>query len=148
MTTLTTLPVPALRSAAAVGRVLRPTGPAHPSAPPRFVSRPMSCEGSAPSDLHGSRLSARGRVAAAMVWLVLAVIAAVPFLRLGDRQVERPAMTTTVVVKPGDTLWALASEVDAAADPRTVIGTIIELNKLRSAADIHPGDRLVVPAAP
>jgi nucleoid-associated protein YgaU len=147
MTTLATLPEPALRPVAAAGRVLGPTRTGQLSAPPRFGSRPMPCEGSTLPDLHGSRLTARGRVAVAMVWLVLAVFAAAPFLRLGDQQVERPAVTTTVVVQPGDTLWALAGEVDAAADPRTVIGTIIELNGLRSAADIRPGDRLVVPAA-
>jgi nucleoid-associated protein YgaU len=151
MTTLTTLPAPPLRPAAAAVRVLRPGVTGYRSTTPRLVSRPRSCEGSAAPDLHGSRLTARGRVVVAVAWLALAVLATAPFLRLGDRQsdqrIERPTVTTTVVVEPGDTLWALAREVDAAADPRTVIGTIIELNGLRSAADIHPGDRLVVPAS-
>jgi nucleoid-associated protein YgaU len=145
MTTLTTLPAPPVRPAAAAVRVLRPTR--HRSGPPRVACRPVPCEGAARPDLHGSRLTARGRVAVAAVWLVLAVLTAVPVVRLGDRQVERPVVTTTpVVVEPGDTLWALAREVDAAADPRAVIKTIIELNGLHSA-DIHPGDRLVVPTS-
>lgn len=145
MTTLTTLPALPLRPAAAAVRVLRP-GTGHRSMTPRLVSRPRSCEDSAPPDLHGSRLTARSRVAVAVAWLALAVLATAPFLRLSDQQIERPTVTTTVVVEQGDTLWALAHEVDAAADPRTVIRTIIELNGLRSAADIRPGDRLVVPA--
>ena len=146
MTTQTTFPVLAGRPAAAAVRGRHPAVTRHRSGP-RLVARPVSCAGSAPPDLIGSRLTGRGRVTVAVVWLMLAGLAAVPFLGLGDRQVEHPAVTTTVVVEPGDTLWALAREVDAAADPRTVIGVIIELNGLGSAADIHPGDRLVVPVS-
>ncbi len=53
--------------------------------------------------------------------------------------------TTTVVVEAGDTMWALAKSLDADADPRVVVDAIVELNELRSAADIHPGNVLVVP---
>jgi nucleoid-associated protein YgaU len=144
MTTLTTLPtrtlpVPALRPAARSVRVIRPARAR------LHAYRSVACEGSAPPDLHGSRLTPRGRAAVGLVWLVLAVLATVPFLRLDGGQDEPPRVTTTVVVEPGDTLWALARKIDAAADPRAVIGSIVELNGLSSGADIHPGDVLVVP---
>jgi nucleoid-associated protein YgaU len=143
MTTLTTLPTrplpAALPPAARSVRAIRPArAPLHPH-------RSVACERSAPADLHGSRLTPRGRAAVGLIWLVLAIVVAVPFLRLDGGQDEPPRATTTVVVEPGDTLWALAREIDAAADPRAVIGSIVELNGLSSGADIHPGDVLVVP---
>jgi nucleoid-associated protein YgaU len=83
----------------------------------------------------------------ALVWLALAAVAVIPMVvRTTSDHIERPMVTTTVVVEPGDSLWALARQVDAAADPRAVISTIVELNGLRSGADIHPGDVLTVPA--
>jgi nucleoid-associated protein YgaU len=83
---------------------------------------------------------------AAAAWLLLAVVAAVPVIRTAGGETDRPPATTTIEVEPGDTLWALAGEIDPVADPRTVVGTIVELNGLRSGADIQPGDVLVVPA--
>jgi nucleoid-associated protein YgaU len=144
LTTLTTLParpvpVPAQRPAARSVRVIRPARAR------LHTHRFVVCERSAPADLHGSRLTPRGRAAVGLVWLVLAVLAAVPVLRLDGGQDELPRVTTTVVVEPGDTLWALAREIDAAADPRAVIDNIVELNGLSPGADIHPGDVLVVP---
>jgi nucleoid-associated protein YgaU len=144
MTTLTTLParpfpVPAQRPAARSVRVVRPARAR------LHTHRSVACERSVPADPDGSRLTSRGRAAVGLVWLVLAVLATVPFLRLDGGQDEPPRVTTTVVVEPGDTLWALAREIDAAADPRAVIHNIVELNGLSPGADIHPGDVLVVP---
>jgi len=96
--------------------------------------------------LHGSGLTLRGRAAVTLVWLLLAVLALIAITQPNGGQNEPPPVTTTVVVDRGDTLWALARDIDAAADPRGLVSTIIELNGLRSGADIHPGDVLVVPA--
>jgi LysM repeat protein len=52
--------------------------------------------------------------------------------------------TTTVVVQGGSSLWAIAQQVDPAADPRAVIAEIKSLNGLTDAV-IHPGQALVVP---
>ncbi len=60
--------------------------------------------------------------------------------------VTPPAVTTTVTVQSGDTLWDLTDGLAPEVDRRVVIGQIIELNGLRSAGDIHPGDVLLVPA--
>ena len=39
----------------------------------------------------------------------------------------------------------LARSIDATADPRVLVDAMVDLNGLGSAADIHPGDVLVVP---
>lgn len=49
------------------------------------------------------------------------------------------------VVRPGDTVWAIARRVAGPeADPRPVVDRIIAMNDL-SGATIHPGDRLALP---
>jgi nucleoid-associated protein YgaU len=141
MTTLTLLP-PAGPSHRPVTRVVRVGDGPHRALAPRV----RSCDRSFPPDLHGSRLTPRGRAVAAVAWLLLAVVAVAPIIRTASGETDRPPATTTIEVELGDTLWALAGEIDSAADPRTVVDSIIALNGLRSGADIHPGDILVVPA--
>jgi hypothetical protein len=51
---------------------------------------------------------------------------------------------TQVVVRPGQTLWSIASRAEPGADPRVVIQQIIEVNALRGAV-IQPGESLWVP---
>jgi hypothetical protein len=145
MTTLTigSLTEPVIRPAASSARVVRPTWRA--VGYERHARGPVACDGSLPPDLHGSRLTSRGRVVVAVVWLLMAAVAAFPLFRSDD--VQRPVTTTTIVVEPGDTLWTLADEIDPAADPRTVVDAIVELNGLRSGGDIYPGDLLVVPGS-
>ncbi|HMG29052.1 MAG TPA: LysM peptidoglycan-binding domain-containing protein [Jiangellaceae bacterium] len=133
MTTLTLVP-----PARPVGRVAPVPSAARP--------RPVQCERSHAADLRGSRLSPRGRLVVALLWIVLAAAGAFAFLRPGAGSTEvGQADTTTVVVEAGDTMWALARSLDTDADPRVVVDAIVELNGLRSGADIHPGDVLVVP---
>jgi LysM repeat protein len=107
--------------------------------------RPVACDRSYETDLHGSRLTRRGKVLVAAVWLLFAV--AIAFMVSRPAEVPLPAETATVTVKSGDTLWALAGDVAPGADPRITVEQIIELNRLQSASDIHPGDLLVVPLA-
>ncbi|HJU96852.1 MAG TPA: LysM peptidoglycan-binding domain-containing protein [Jiangellaceae bacterium] len=136
MTTLTTLAPPRLTVRVDAG-------------PPRVRPRALPCERSYAADLHGSRLSARGRVLVALLWVVLAAAAAFAFLRPGVGSTDVGQIeTTTVVIEAGDTVWALARSIDSGADPRALVDTIVELNGLRSGADIRPGDVLLVPAAP
>jgi LysM repeat protein len=107
--------------------------------------RPVACDRSYETDLHGSRLTRRGKVVVAAVWLVFAV--AIAFMVSRPAEVPLPAETATVTVMSGDTLWALAGDVAPGADPRITVEQIMELNGLQSAGDIHPGDLLVVPLA-
>ena len=133
MTTLTLVP-PA-----------RPVGRVAP-VPSAGGPRPVPCGQSYAADLRGSRLSPRGRLVVAFLWIVLAAAGAFAFLRPGAGSTEVGQVdTTTVVVEAGDTMWALAKSLDADADPRVVVDAIVELNDLRSGADIHPGNVLVVP---
>ncbi len=51
----------------------------------------------------------------------------------------------TYVVKPGDTLWEIAtSEMDANVDVRKSVYIIEETNKI-SSADLKPGMELIIP---
>jgi LysM repeat protein len=51
---------------------------------------------------------------------------------------------TRVVVRPGQTLWSIASQAEPTADPRLVIQQIIQANSL-SGPVIQPGQSLWVP---
>lgn len=102
-----------------------------------------------------ARLTRRGRiVVAALTAGVAAGIAALAWLTLaGGAQASgpgpsgaaggRPGMTR-VVVQPGQTLWAIASRAEPAADPRLVIQQIMEINSLPGAG-IQVGQVLWVP---
>lgn len=49
------------------------------------------------------------------------------------------------MVAPGETLWAIASEVAPTSDPRDVVDAIKRLNALDSA-QLVAGQRLAIPA--
>jgi nucleoid-associated protein YgaU len=59
-----------------------------------------------------------------------------------------PAPSTgsqTVIVQPGDTLWAIATQVAPKTDPRVTVQRIIALNGLRNA-DVLAGQQLALPS--
>lgn len=132
---------PAGRSGRVVAPARRRTARGTATAP-----RPVPCDRSYAPDLHGSRLTRRGRLAVGLVWAVLLAAMAVMIARPAEP--PAPAATTTVVVQPGDTLWSLAGDVLPAADRRVTVDQITELNGIRSAGEIRPGDVLVVPVVP
>ena len=149
MTTLTIVSTELPADRAAVARAPRVVRPVSAPAPGRRAAwpRPVPCERSCEGDLHGSRLTRRGRLVVTAVWVLLAAVAALGMLRPGLGADPAPDGTTTVVVQPGDTLWQVARGLDTTADPRATIDAIVELNDLRSGADIAAGDVLVVPLA-
>ena len=56
-----------------------------------------------------------------------------------------PANTTTYVVRPGDTLWSLATRFRPGSDPRLVVDRIAGANDLDAGA-LVPGQRIAIPA--
>lgn len=49
-----------------------------------------------------------------------------------------------VTVHSGQSLWSIATELDATADTRDVIADIVSLNQLPSS-EVQPGQRLAIP---
>lgn len=100
------------------------------------------------------RLTRRGRIVvgtligigvagmAALIWLAVAGQAQAS----GDARAGRLAgdAVARVVVKPGQTLWEIAAQVDPGTDPRVIIPQIVDMNSLSSTA-ISVGEVLWVP---
>jgi nucleoid-associated protein YgaU len=100
------------------------------------------------------RLTRRGRiVVSALAGLGVAALAAVIWLAVvGQAQAAGHVSPGTpvarsmlrVVVRPGDTLWSIATKADPTADPRIVIQQIVDDNALSGSA-IRAGQVLWVP---
>ncbi len=100
------------------------------------------------------RLTRRGRivVAAALTVLSLLVVmlawmAVAARAQAADGGLPPGAVyrdLTSVVVHPGQSLWSIASRAEPTADPRLVMGEIIDLNALHGTS-IEPGQHLWVP---
>ena len=98
------------------------------------------------------RLTRRGRVvlaslvalplAGALAWSALGASSAVA---APDDSAAPGVVCATVMVAPGEPLWAIASEVAPTADPRDVVDAIKRLNALDSA-QLVAGQRLAIPA--
>lgn len=120
---------------------MSPRGAVLPAAPGRRGMRPRGVPASRPAQ----GLTRRGR-------LVLAVIAVTLVgggLGLGRAVAEGPPAAievATYTVVPGDTLWSIASGVNAAGqDVRDVIATIQDLNNMTDSA-LAAGAQLLLPA--
>ncbi len=128
-----------------------PAGPGQPPAaptvcepPPKPATRPMQ----------PLRLTRRGRLQATLAgtaFAALSCLTLVPAVAAGVASAftgpPAPA-TTTVIVEPGQTLWQVAAAADPGGDTATTATTVARIadaNGLTSAADLRPGQRLVVP---
>jgi hypothetical protein len=100
------------------------------------------------------RLTRRGRiVVAALITASMVLVAALAWLA-GTARAEAagsgpPASAVyhslrSVVVQPGESLWAIATQADPAGDPRAVMQEIIDINALRGTS-VQPGQRLWLP---
>jgi nucleoid-associated protein YgaU len=100
------------------------------------------------------KLTRRGRVVVGVLMglAVAAVAIAIWFAVAGQaqassqigRRVPAGNSVSRVVVRPGETLWAIAAQADPAADPRAVMPEIIDLNSL-SGTSLQVGQVLLVP---
>ena len=104
----------------------------------------------------GRRLSPatyrRRRLAAAALALVVVVVAGKagvalggsPPLAVSERRptISTPVAVRTVVVRPGDTLWAIAERAEPGEDPRPLVD---ELSAARNGAPLVPGESIRLP---
>lgn len=100
------------------------------------------------------RLTRRGRVVVSALGTiaVLLVVALAWLSGIGSAQAAGRAVPpgqvyrnlTTVVVRPGESLWSIAERAAPSADPRVVIGELVDLNGLRGST-VQAGQRLLVP---
>jgi len=120
----------------------RPAARRPPLQSSRAVTRPRS------------RLTRRGRIVLSTlvvaVILLVAVLAWLGGATRADAARSGPPSSAvyrnlnSVIVQPGESLWAIAAQAEPGADPRGVIQEIIDLNAL-GGTSIQPGQRLLVP---
>jgi LysM domain len=99
------------------------------------------------------RLTRRGRVVVAVFAVVLAtvIISVIAMAVAGGAQASNHgrdgagyAGMRQIVVRPGETLWTIATAAEPSADPRLVISQIMTVNSLTSTV-VEAGELLWVP---
>jgi LysM repeat protein len=92
------------------------------------------------------RLTRRGRLVLVVTVMTLLVLAGFTLGHGSSLAASRvpPATHHTVVVEPGETLWAVAVRIAPHVDPRLVVADIESLNHLNSAA-VETGQQLRIP---
>jgi len=96
------------------------------------------------------RLTRRGRwalllvvtIAASVVWALTALGPVSADSGAGD---GAPAVSSTWVVQPGETLWVIAESVDPDTDPRETVARIVAMNDLPDSS-VLVGQELQIPA--
>lgn len=87
-------------------------------------------------------MTRRGRLVTGAGALAAAVAVIAGAHASAATQHARPAHgPAVVVVRPGDTLWALAVRADPSADPRVTVARLIKINGL-PGAELRPGQAL------
>lgn len=91
----------------------------------------------------------RRRAAALLVAASALGLLALPVSGLAGRPLDAhplagavPAGSVSYVVRPGDTLWAIATRFGHGGDPRALVA---ELAAETGSEVVHPGERLLVP---
>jgi LysM repeat protein len=75
----------------------------------------------------------------------LSLVVTLPALSATQLHAAKPVTYTTVTVKSGDSLWAIASKRTAAdGDVQAMVDTIVAVNHLDGAA-LNPGQQLQIP---
>ena len=120
---------------------------AHPAGSALRRSGPGEVDPGASPERVPVRLTARGRRLVAVLGLAAGVGAAALVGSAaggGSGDGLHLAGQSSVVVRPGDTLWSIASSVAAGHDVRAVVDRIQEVNGLRGS-DVTPGQLLRLP---
>jgi len=91
------------------------------------------------------RLTRRGRAVVLMFFVAMASLASAVLFTTASRADDPPAgPAPTVVVRPHDTLWSIASRSLPGRDPYVAIAEIQRLNGLADYV-VQPGDTLILP---
>ena len=92
------------------------------------------------------RLTRRGRLVLTTVFLTIALVAMVVAagFATASREGGAPESVRVVEVQPGDTLYALASDIAEPGEIREMVRHIQELNSLSGVA-LEPGQKLAIP---
>lgn len=80
----------------------------------------------------------------AIMLAALSAMVTVPALSSMHLYAASAQKYATVVVRPGDTLWSIASKHSGSADVQDTIDRISEVNHLNGAS-LAPGERLRIP---
>ncbi len=93
------------------------------------------------------QLTTRGRIVVLIAALLAVAFLAVSFgsSTTATSQAGAPAATHSVVVKPGQTLWQIATAANPSGDVRQTVDDIMELNSLPSAGGLQMGREIAVP---
>jgi LysM repeat protein len=91
------------------------------------------------------RTYVRRRVLATLVAACLAGAITVPLAYAAETPTVTNVSQRSYVVRSGDTLWSIAARLSVGSDPRPLIEAIERVDRV-GAADIVPGERLVIPA--
>jgi nucleoid-associated protein YgaU len=122
--------------------VAGPAGPARRAAAERPVTRTRA---GAPV-----RLTRRGRWVLLLLVTVVATVgwalsALGPVSADTDAAQDGPAVSSTWVVQPGETLWVIAERVAPDTDPRETVARIVAMNDLPDSS-VLIGQELQIPA--
>ncbi|MFF5293262.1 LysM peptidoglycan-binding domain-containing protein [Paractinoplanes globisporus] len=91
------------------------------------------------------RLTRRGRVVVIVLLALLASVASAVLFTTASRASDDPAVPApTITVRPGDTLWEIATAVRPGRDARDAVAEIRRLNHL-GGYDLQPGQVLTLP---
>jgi LysM domain len=89
------------------------------------------------------RLTRRGRVVVVLFAAVVLTLA-VSVARVASSASSPPPVAPAHVVRPGETLWAIAYRAAPRGDTRVMVARIVALNRLRSA-EVVPGQAIRLP---
>ncbi len=97
--------------------------------------------------MHRTYVRRRRAVAGGLLTLTLALgLPAAANALHAPKAAMRPVAARSYVVRDGDTLWSIATQVAAGRDPRVVVQRLTAANHLVEAS-IVPGQVLVLPTA-
>lgn len=114
---------------------------------PTAFDRPVRARSARTSTEPQLRLTGRGRIVLLAAAIVVVAFLAVTFgsSTTATTQAGTPAATHSVVVKPGQTLWQIATAANPTGDVRQTVDDIMELNSLPSAGGLQMGREIAVP---